>query len=199
MMAGYESLLGASILFSENEDNNTLSKTESDIKENQIELSKSNINLINNIKANYQTKNKLITPKTCVAIGLLNLLDGEATGFVERLRDPDVKKESPFNFYVGKIKQGFLRPTLRPKFQYKSWSFLDIVKETCITKLVWTDDPLVEQEKKVNYKKIDIVHEDCFKGKAIFLSPIAPKRIVLAIRENEHSEENLFEESIDLE
>ncbi len=133
--------------------------------------------------------NPLLTLKTGVALGLLDILDGESTGYVERIRTAGLEGEAPFNYYVGKFVKGILNPKLVRNADYVSWVKLDTVKKTHVTKLGWSSDPTVFTNNPQAMRKEYLVHHDPkYEGWNIFIKPESPGAIALAVTESETPE-----------
>ena len=136
--------------------------------------------------AGIRLANPLLTLKTGVALGLLSILEGESTGYVERIRTSGQEGEAPFNYYVGKFVKGILNPTLARNADYVSWVKLDKVKKTCVTKLGWSSDPTVITKNPNAVTKEYLVHHDSrHTGWNIFIKPESPGSIAVAVTQSD--------------
>jgi len=119
------------------------------------------------------------TLKTGVALGLLRLLPGEATGIVERNR----KEESPFLFSVGTFSNDQLVPVLCRNAAYGEWMPLGKVFRNGWTLLGYSDSPLAMEKQIVRTQcrecRINWGAENF--GRTIFIKAVGPYEAALAL------------------
>lgn len=122
-----------------------------------------------------------LTLKTGVAIGLLHVLPGEATGLVERnLSDA----ESPFLFTVGLFRADTLQPVLERNAPYGQWTRLpQKVVRSGVTKLGYSPSPLaLEQEiRRTQCREVNIEWGPEQFGRAICLRADDPHHVSMAL------------------
>lgn len=119
------------------------------------------------------------TLKTGVALGLLRLLPGEATGMVERNR----AEESPFLHTVGSFSNNLLQPLLPRNADYGKWHMAGRVFREGFMVLGYTLAPeAIEQEcprSACGQLRLNLGKENA--GKYLFLRAVAPGRIEIAL------------------
>lgn len=119
------------------------------------------------------------TPKTGVALGLLRLLPGEATGMVERNR----AEESPFLHTVGTFSNNVLQPLLPRNADYGKWHPAGRVFREGFMVLGYTLAPeAIEQEcprSACGQLRLNLGKENF--GKYLFIRAVAPGRIEIAL------------------
>lgn len=119
--------------------------------------------------------------KTGVALGLLNILPGEATGVVTRNRGQD--QEAPFQFTVGMFKAEKLVPCLRRNTPYGEWVHLGKVFKSGVTLLGASDSPLAMEEKmeKSHCHSYRLNWGGQNAGRLIYIKAVGPQEIELAL------------------
>lgn len=119
------------------------------------------------------------TLKTGVALGLLRLLPGEATGIVERNRS----EESPFLYSVGMFKNERLMPVLRRNAVYGEWQLLGKVFRNGWTLIGYSDSPLAMEEQaartRCRERRINWGTENF--GRTIYIRAVGPNSAELAL------------------
>lgn len=119
------------------------------------------------------------TLKTGVALGLLRLLPGEATGMVERNR----AEESPFLHTVGSFSNNVLQPLLPRNADYGKWHVAGRVFREGFMVLGYTLAPeAIEHEcprSACGQLRLDLGKENA--GKYLFIRAVAPGRIEIAL------------------
>ncbi len=117
--------------------------------------------------------------KTGVALGLLDLLPGEPTGFVIRNRSSDAEysAQAPFKFYVGKKKQGKLDICLQKNEDYGLWHKLDTVKKSAVTRLYFTTDPRILEDGSLACTEYKLEHTEDSIGLNLFIRATGPNTL----------------------
>lgn len=123
-----------------------------------------------------------LSPKTGVALGLLKIIPGESTGYVDRRITSIDNYQAPFSYYVGKIVRGKIEPTIERNFDYVNWRLLGKVNKNHVTKIAWTSDTLVDSNVSDIVKKIKLVeHKPEHEGWSIYIKPETPTSIKIAL------------------
>lgn len=119
------------------------------------------------------------TLKTGVALGLLRLLPGEATGMVERNR----AEESPFLHTVGTFSNNVLKPVLPRNADYGEWHLAGPVYREGVSLLGYTLAPeAIEREcPRSACRQLRRAWGAENFGKYLFVRAVAPGRIELAL------------------
>lgn len=131
---------------------------------------------------NLAEKNPDLSPKTGVALGLLKIIPGESTGYVDRRISSIDNYQAPFNYYVGRIVRGKIDPTIKRNFDYVSWHLLCKVNKNHVTKIAWTADTLIDSNvSDITIKTRLIEHNPEHEGWSIFIKPNTPGSIKIAI------------------
>ena len=131
---------------------------------------------------NLAEKSPDLSPKTGVALGLLKIIPGESTGYVDRRISSIDNYQAPFNYYVGRIVRGKIDPTIKRNFDYVSWHLLCKVNKNHVTKIAWTADTLIDSNvSDITIKTRLIEHNPEHEGWSIFIKPNTPGSIKIAI------------------
>lgn len=135
-----------------------------------------------------------ITLKTGVALGLLKTLDGEPVGIKVRYSSCD---ETFFNFTVGYLEQEKLHPVLIRDSAYNEWKPFRKVFNHGKCKILYSNSPLAIESvlgrEECIEENIDFGKENA--GKTIFIRPVKPTIIEVALSKSTESEE-IDEQSI---
>ncbi len=84
----------------------------------------------------------LVTLKTGVALGLLQLLPGERTGFlISYNKEANQSEQAPFMYHVGIFKHGMLQSKLNSKVSYGQWVQISKIFNSGVIILGYTQDP----------------------------------------------------------
>lgn len=123
-----------------------------------------------------------VTLKTGVAIGLLQTLDGEPFGIVNRHSN---QQEASFAWYLGPLVKNILKPKLARHAPYNQWQNFGKVRAHGICKFLYTLSPLAIEER---VQRGDDCYEESIDwgvanaGKTIAVRPIAPNKVEFALQ-----------------
>lgn len=121
------------------------------------------------------------TAKTGVALGLLSLCPGNPTLVINHTART-AGDNAPFQFYVGRIRQGLFQPGLKQGQVYGEWHELGKPAER-VFNLVYTQSPQAHTEKmpkddpSLRYKKLTLAGES--HGQRVFGRAMSPAEIEL--------------------
>lgn len=128
-------------------------------------------------------ENDLITLKTCVALGILDVLPGEATGIKMRNFNEGTEGESPFMYNVGLFKKDILEPVIKRNDEYGKWVRVGKVPSHGVLILGYTSDPLAI-ENKISKSgcpqfRVNFGSQNC--GRIIYIRAENPHAIATAL------------------
>lgn len=133
-------------------------------------------------------KPESVTLKTGVALGLLKTLDGEPVGICVRNSSSD---ETFFNFTVGYLEQEKLSPVLIRDSAYNEWKPFRKVFKHGICKILYSSSPMAIEKvlgrEECIEEQIDFGKENA--GKMIFMRPVKPTEIEVALSKDLESTE----------
>lgn len=132
-------------------------------------------------------KPESVTLKTGVALGLLKTLDTEPVGIVVRHTSG---KETFFNFTVGTLYEGKLKPVILRDTKYHEWKVFGKVFKHGKCKVLYSQSPMaiegsLERE-RCTEETIDFGTENF--GKIIMIQAISPYEAVLALSSDGQAE-----------
>ncbi|NLW04742.1 MAG: hypothetical protein GX029_05880 [Pseudomonadaceae bacterium] len=120
------------------------------------------------------------TSKTGVALGLLLVAPGEDVLLTNRLHEAN-DGQAPFGWYVGRLRQNQLKPTLSPGSDYQQWQAVGPIKEGVLN-LYYSTSPRTELglkrgDPELKMQRLDL-HEAPV-GSRLYVRALEPNTIEL--------------------